>query len=134
MVGPKIPPELLHAGLHVLPHGGPAVDAGVGIAHEALGLDVVRDPALAVQQRGAVLLAPLVLLVPALEEALVDEGAVEHVLGFQRVADADLLHGVQEAALELVVDGRVHDDVAGAGAALTARGEGAEHGALHGVI
>src|SRR5690606_38032277 len=78
--------ELLHAGLHALPHGGPTVYAGVRIANEASGVAVVRNAALAVQQRGAVLLAPLVLLGPALVEALVDERAVQHILGYQRVA------------------------------------------------
>src|SRR5690606_20938996 len=126
--------ELAHAGLDVLPRRGPAVDAAVRVADEALGLAVVGDAAVAVQQRGAVLLAPLVLLQPALVEALVDEGAVQHVLGLQGVADADPIDGLEEARLELVVDRRVDDDVAGAGATLPAGAEGAEDGALHSVV
>src|SRR5690606_28621518 len=126
--------EDLHPRLHALPDGGPAVVAGGGVAHEARGRLALLDAPLAVQQGGAVLAAPVVMLQPALEEALVDERPVEDVFALPGVADAYGRDLLEEAALELVVDGGVDDEVARRGAALAARAERREDGALHGVV
>src|SRR5690606_5975035 len=126
--------EELHTGLHAFPHGGPAVVGRAGVADVTLGGLAILDTSLAVEQSGAFRTAPLVVLLPVLVEALVNERSVEHTVVLVGVANTDLLHALQEPALELVVDGGVYDYVAGRGATLATGAERREDGALDGVV
>src|SRR5690606_11499769 len=101
---------------------------------EAGGLGTAGDAAFPVDERGAISFAQLVVSMPVLEEALVDERSVEHAVMLVGVADGQLLDPREEALPELVVDRGVDDYVPGRGAALSAGAVGGEDGGLDGVV
>src|SRR5690606_14110669 len=76
----------------------------------------------------------LVVRLPVLEEALVDERAVEDAIMLVGVTDGQLLDPRKESLLELVVDGGVDNEVPCRRAPLPACAVGREHRALDGVV
>ena len=120
-------------GCHAVDDRRVAVDAGVGIADEAVARVVGADPAGGARPGHGVVVAnqPEPVL-ETLGEALVDHRPIEHVLG--RVADRRLLHRLREALHELVVDRLVHDHRAERRAALAGRPEAAEERSLDGEV